>query len=127
MSDLSSNPPVSQKETEVFYFGCNNRPGHFWYRPGMEYWRGPLSLAAEKIDGTFAPKSSGDEGRCTLTHLEGWTILAWWDYSVDIRPGSNSAVVAKGTFDFDEMTALLDERFPTVSLRQRIQLSPVHD
>lgn len=104
---------------EVFYFGCaDHRSGHFWFQSGMIPWKEPLSLAAEKIDGRFAPRNTSKAGVCTLTYLEGWSILAWWDYSVDKRPGSNSALVAKGTHSFDQMMLLLNSEFPNVANRQ---------
>lgn len=111
--------PRFKPATEVYYFGCaDHRAGHFWFQPGMIPWKAPLSMAAEKIDGRCAPRNTSKAGVCMLTYLEGWSILAWWDYSVDKRPGSNSALVAKGTYSFDQMMLLLNSEFPNVANRQ---------
>jgi hypothetical protein len=61
-------------------------------------------------------------GEAKLTRVRGWTVLAWWDRSVDTRGGSNSVIVADRPLDFDQMIALLAIHFPEVSKRQRVPI-----
>jgi hypothetical protein len=113
----------------VYYFGCGLRAGHWWYAPQKEgrMWQ-PNSAVADamrtvfpRIDGNYCP--DGDvPGEAKLTRVRGWTVLAWWDRSVDMRGGSNSVIVADRSLDFDQMIALLAIHFPEVSKRQRVPI-----
>jgi hypothetical protein len=115
--------------SDVFYFGCIGGTGHYWFRPGRDdrelYPKDERAKLFQYIDGNFAPKMTSAEGRAKLSHVVDWTVLAWWDYSVDKRPGSNSALVVKGKHDFDEMLDLLRAHFPEVADRQLMQLQLV--
>lgn len=64
-----------------------------------------------KIDGGLCPPQSFGEGRARLHHKDGWTAVAFWDRTVDTRPGSNSAYLAEGTFTFEEMVEMAKTRF----------------
>lgn len=120
--------PRFKRPTEVFYFGCGASHGHYWWEPqkqGREWGRQNSSTAADamrkvfpRIDGEFPPKDTERAGVCTLTYRDGWSVLAWWDYSVDKRPRSNSVLVARGTHSFDEMMLLLNAEFSNVASRQ---------
>lgn len=54
------------------------------------------------------------EGVAKVHHLGGWTALAFWDRSVDSRPGSNSVFIFRGELTFDAAVARAKEKFPTV-------------
>ena len=129
---------------EAYYFGCWDDSGHYWhtsplkqYLPGRKIdERVPLQLRRGKIDSRFCPgvvdgenyKSRSEavgEGR--LTHVEGWTVLGWWDRSIDSRPGSNSNIVAMGTWDYTVMIAIADAQFPTILSRQRTPIVLVEE
>lgn len=72
------------------------------------------------FDGVLAPQDSREEGIATVTRLEGWdlTALAFWDYSIDKRGGSNSIVFAPGlTIPPDELLRKAAEVFPQVFKR----------
>ena len=107
---------------EVYFFGCwNDSSGHFLWRPTAtryENMRHQGVLPWPQIDGTLAPLN-GDEtqGKAVLTHLDGWTALAWWDRSVDKRRGSNAAIFARGTHDAAAMLELGRKHFPGVMAR----------
>jgi hypothetical protein len=115
----------------VYYFGCGRRVGHWWYLPNpagaQTLWWGSSAAAASAmrtvfpdIDADYAPRTKRFvEGQAKLTHIRGWTVLAWWDNSVDHRPNSNSAIVANRTLDYDQMLSLLAVQFPEVLQRQR--------
>lgn len=112
----------------VYYFGCGNQLGHYWHAPPKEgrEWQSSSAVADvmrtvfPRIDGQFAPLDCPQvEGEAKLTYANGWTVLAWWDNSIDPRGNSNSAIVVDAERDFDQMVALLAIHFPDVSKRQR--------
>lgn len=101
------------------YFGCYITPGHHLHSPGM----GAVPTRYQGLssfDGALPPQDSWEEGVATVTRLEGWslTALAFWDYSVDKRSGSNSIVFAPGlTIPPDELLCKAAEAFPQVFRR----------
>lgn len=126
-------PPVTAPR--VYYFGCGKRVGHYWFAPpgeGRELSSSGAVAAAmrtvfgDDIDTGFAPGTDRArdqiEGAAKLTVARGWTVLAWWDRSVDQRGNSNSAIVVDAERDFDQMVALLGIHFPEVLRRQRAPL-----
>lgn len=85
------------------YFGCWHAVGHHLWTPnatGAERVVHPWGRGSRGIDGKLPPGFRNPrtgivdeqiEGLATLTHLDGWTAIAFWDRSVDERGGSNSA------------------------------------
>jgi hypothetical protein len=116
---------VSAQVFPVYYFGCLGNVGHYLHAPGgirAQYSRVPVGFpgawAGGGLDGTLLDnKRSEVQGLGRLHHLQGWTALAFWDRSVDNRPGSNSAFVAKGTHSFQGMLALSRKARPQVFAR----------
>jgi hypothetical protein len=123
---------------EAYYFGCWSDLGHYWhavspenaYTPAREIEaRVPEAMRHGRIDGGFCPgHAKGDpyrrsrpevEGEAKLSHVDGWTVLGWWDRSVDKRGSCNSNVAAKGTHDFTTMSEIAKRRVPHVMARQR--------
>jgi hypothetical protein len=109
----------------VWYFGCEPRVGahsghHLWDREGGLYVS--YSLAPFPLDGEWCPRGPQEEGRALLSRRllgsQDWTVVAWWDRSVDHRTGSHSTFLARGLWSFDEMLAAAREAFPTVFARQ---------
>ncbi len=111
-----------------FYFGCWGDSGHYlWDEHANHARRGtglPPSLGVARLDGEFAPKGPQTEGRAALHHVDGWTVLAFWDRSVDRRHGSHSTFVAEGAHDFAAMVAIARARFPRVWGRYRFEVRP---
>lgn len=86
--------------SQASLFTCRfpNGHGHQWYAP--HFGRVPsadlslLNRLFPQIDTGYAPEDPHQaEGGAALTHVYGWTVLAWWDRSVDLRPNSNTALV----------------------------------
>lgn len=119
----------------VYYFGCWGHPGHYLFAPdGRAFGRNePLPVALRQLDGQFCgdpaladlsgqrrghpPHWPGDAqpvGLARLHHVEGWTVLAWWDRSGDPRAGSNSAFVAPGIHTAATLRKLGADAFPAV-------------
>lgn len=115
--------------TTVYYFGCWDDTGHYLFdkngntvRTNVEHLS-PLPLVLTPrggLDGGFAPqgKLKHRESIALIHQVHGWAVLAFWDNSVDRRPASNSAFLAKApygqTYSFDEMCGLAAEHFPEV-------------
>lgn len=122
---------------KAFYFGCQgkNAPGHYYFwapEPGAlicEYAaekRFPEGSPLLTIDGTFMQEAPARsvldlrepveqvEGLAWLHHLDGFTVMAFWDRSADPRGRSNSAFVFEGKHDFEKMKQLAEEWFPKI-------------
>lgn len=107
-----------------YYFGCYKQTGHRWYtsRDGFiisEYYHlKELDLHDLQIDAAFAPRYTREEGVCNLWHLNTghsyWTILSFWDYSIDARPGSHSNFVFDNKYSFDEIMLLINEYYSKI-------------
>lgn len=117
------------KKYPIYYFGCGNRPGHYMHAPGM---RTGGSLAERRaigrlvytnpwgtsIDGGLCLRGIGErEGIADLHQKDDWTAVAFWDRSVDHRPGSNSVFLVHGLHDFDQVMEMARQAFPTVFAR----------
>lgn len=114
----------------MFYFGCWGDTGHYLWnrergRPGDEECPfNPWTKGDVQIDGGFCPRNGQVQGEATVTVKNEWTILAFWDRSVDRRPNSNSAFIERGAFTFDEMVARARAEFPTVWARFAFEVRP---
>jgi hypothetical protein len=106
--------------TNWLYFGCYRRPGHYLFKPGM---REPYSPELRKLlnfDGILPPQDNSTGYVATVSRLEAWgvTALAFWDYTVDSRGGSNSVFYAPSlTITPDEMIEQARAQFPEVWAR----------
>jgi len=116
---------MSEQPNEVYYFGCIDDAGHyFWVPPGASLYgrQRPAipwqdgDLDAKLAPGYIGPYQSGPqiEGRAKVHHKNGWTAVAFWDRSVDSRGGSNSVFIVKGTLDFDSAVEQARAAFPKV-------------
>lgn len=101
------------------YFGCDDDTGHYFYGLGMV---GRTDTDARRnfswIDGVLCPPGDQREGLANLVHgnldHQPWTILAFWDRSVDSRPGSNSVFILPGTLNFPLAIDAARLAFPAV-------------
>jgi len=104
----------------LLYFGCQRRSGHFFWAPnGRSYLYNPPIPPdlANGFDKAHPPQGTREANRYVVRHLHGYTVLAFWDYSVDSRPGSNSAFIAPGNITDADVLALAAEYFPDVLAR----------
>ena len=117
---------------KVFYFGRWGRSGHQLWTPDCDWAdRRELPYELQSIDGIFCgdPRlcdrpdrwpndiEHQPEGQARLHHLGGWTVLAFWDRSADLRFGANSAFLAEGTHTAQQMVELAEQTFPRVWAR----------
>lgn len=130
-------------ERRVLFFGCDGRPGHGWFGPGLSSvsWRhevrGVCPWDSGGIDAMLAPRTEprqpGDrrvrgeeltQGVAALHHRDGWTALSFWDRTGDSRPNSNSTFVVEGILAFDEVVAVAREHFPQLFARFTFEIAP---
>lgn len=103
----------------IYYFGCIRESGHGWYEPGPR-GVGRRGDFLPIIDGMFCPPSTQTEGLAQLVYLTprqhygAWTLISFWDRSVDGRGGSNSAFMLEGILSFEEATDHSKREFPEV-------------
>lgn len=106
---------------QIFYFGCIDRSGHALFGPGETPVRyGQLDRdfgSVGRLDGTFCPTEIGG-GKFTISTRPPWTIISWWDNSVDTRPGSHSTFIFQGYDSLGEFWWDAREKFPSVFARQ---------
>lgn len=70
------------------------------------------------IDGLFPPGSTFDQGKYQVSIVPPVMIVAWWDYTVDKRPGSNANLIGYGFNDAEEMIDEAYKLFPRIMNRQ---------
>jgi len=100
---------------KCFYFGCGDSVGHsLWTTEGKSVWGDDaLPFQWTKLDGGFIGEGlKYKQGHATLTVVDGWTVLAFADNSIDSRPNSNSAYAIEGVFNFAEACKIAEEKFP---------------
>lgn len=96
---------------EFYYFGCKEGVGHYLHnQAGQRVHKG---FPFGNIDYIFCPVTN-DENVSVLTQSQGWSILAMRDYSIDKRPGSNAAFIAKGELTTVQMFHFATEFFPQI-------------
>lgn len=102
--------------SDRLYFGCRGMSAGHWlvdesgkslrFNQGYKgEQRGWDVFGHVKLDGEFTPDLDREHGAAALTFFDGWTILAFHDYSRDSRPGSNAAFLWRGEHTADEMLA----------------------
>lgn len=149
MSDASPPTPIPPPvkvpldSDRVLYFGCwtsndgRSEGGHYLvnrFNQGVHErqhsWIAPFQ---RRIDGVYCPYARKDheyadgpqiEGAACLHHVHGWTVLAFWDRSVDKRGGSNSALLAPGEHSFDDMVELFQRFYPQIWARFKFKVYP---
>jgi hypothetical protein len=132
-----------KRVVNVYYFGCRferkHDIGHFLWLPGMRSGFQvertlPEGVQSHKLDGVYPPGGTAYtggkrdyrnvevEGVARVAHVDGYTVLAFWDRSADERGASNSAFVVEGEHDFDAALSASREAFPQVFARFKFQV-----
>lgn len=115
----------------ILYFGCIRESGHYmWDARGRKSYHDIPQPWGYSIDGKLCPpgdpwaKNGQPQGSAALHHKDGWTALAFWDRTVDSRPGSNSAFLADETLTFEQLLERAKEAFPQVFARFTFNVVP---
>lgn len=75
-------------------------------------WTAPAPRSFEQVRDRWRERDEEVQGVAWLHHVEGWTVVAWWDRSEDDRHGSNAVFLAPGEHAFGEMLDLARKAFP---------------
>ena len=112
---------IDLSKEQVVYFGCNHGDaGHYsWDQRGEQIPWGDVPFPWAKYDQDLCPQTSRVSNQAQMHKKKGWTAMAFWDYTTDSRPGSNSVFFAKGDKTFEEMCILAKEFFPFIWERFR--------
>lgn len=98
----------------MIYFGCKNEAGHYcWDETGKRLFRHE-NLFLLNHDTKLAPQNDKTESRAILHHYPDFTVLAYWDYKVDSRPGSNSMFLTNGKKSPQEIIDEIKTSFPDI-------------
>lgn len=105
-------------QSNIVFFGARKVVGHHYFTHlGDKVYESPVPCVPH-IDQRFTPDGTRTQGDAALHHVNSWTILAWHDYTIDRRPGSNSVLMVKGTHSFAVMLKFLEAHFFDVFQRQ---------
>ena len=112
---------------KCLYFGCIDEPGHYLFEPGETHislvpgWNRWVKWANER-DGLLAPEFNEVSGRALLHHFDGFTVVAFWDRSVDSRSKSNSLFIVPGIKSFTDTIKIARSVFPQVFERFQFEV-----
>ena len=107
----------------VYYFGCLDMPGHFLIDhkgKHINYFNNDLPW--EKFDAALCPEDTRKQGIVKIHHKDGWTAAAFWDYSADHRPNSNSVLFAEDLLGISNVISEFKETFPKIYNRFDFEL-----
>jgi hypothetical protein len=126
MTTETTDPPVAADQNQAivtgpcYYFGCGQGAGHYLFsESGQHCWsrdaERSLPIRYTVLDGGLLPPGKPEtEGEAAMIHVGNWTIITFWDRSVDKRGGCNSSFVIPARLGFDDAVALSRKRFPWV-------------
>lgn len=110
-------PSPESYTAAAYYFGCIRTTGHHLFSPGgacVDFY----GFEVPNLDQSYCPAEGVAQGASRLTHIKvgrnEWSILSFWDNSIDKRPGSHSTFVVRGTFDYDDTKNVARTYFPGV-------------
>lgn len=99
-----------------FYFGCDGQSGHHLHDERLSRIHGERGF--ERFDGGLCPPAAEGLYIAALTRLGGlgYSALAFWDQTIDSRPGSNSIFFAPSLIVHPvSMWALAQHKFPAIT------------
>lgn len=121
----------------LLYFGCIGVAGHYLWlteghtagghgsifrsRSGIE---GISESFINCMDGVYVPGHTREQGQYQVSVVPPFCIVAWHDFTVDKRPGSNSALLGIGYGGVEDIFADAIVKFPSVMKRQIVPLKP---
>ncbi len=98
----------------ITVMGCKGpMAGHYFHTPGQRRSLDvPDGCPWEQIDGHLTNKVDRRQNSWAIHHKDGWTALAFHDYSIDSRPGSNTVVLLDYSADYDQAFAAFALAYP---------------
>jgi hypothetical protein len=115
-------------DPEVLYFGWTYPAGHHLNRPRSRMGvsrRFDEQPWGTKIDTGLcpAPEPKKINGHIAVHHKDGWTAVAFWDRSGDIRPGSCTVFLTGADVSASQLLALARRQWPHVFERNGFPLN----
>lgn len=111
-------PTIKLGPTDVLYFGCLDQPGHFLhFRQIRDRELFDMTPWGTELDSKLlvsAKVPDNPNGVTALFQRDGWTAVAFWDRSVDSRPGSNSAFLVHALVTKEELLQMARKQWPGV-------------
>lgn len=137
----TTRSPAAAQNQRAYFFGCLIL-GHHLYGPRIAGQIDRVDIVPasstpwklSEIDGNAQPNSAlyahtwqvpGEKqplGVARLHHRAGWTMLSFWDRSMDTRYGSNGNFILEGTHDFTAACSTARSIWP--ELWERITSQP---
>jgi len=115
---------------DALYFGCWSSTGHYLFNSKGGSEHAQFHPAAKHIDGLLGDWVEDVPENLGRVHVirfgVRWTILAFWDRSVDSRGGSHSSFIFKGAVPAAEAMAKAKELFPHVFARAKFPIALEH-
>lgn len=106
--------------SNVAFFGCWDRAGHFIYGTDGMTLRSFGPFVPESLDGTLLRNGHRIPGQVDVTCFKDYTVIAFEDYTVDRRPGSNGAFIVEGwALTRQQCWKAAEERYPHIIARLR--------
>jgi len=110
---------------KIYFHGCRTDKGHFLYKSGDSSYKLGFDLSkilGRHLDSGFAPcdRLTGgyeEQFKAMITWTSGYTVIAFWDRTIDQRHASNSAFVVDENMCFANMVPLCKDAFPEVFAR----------
>lgn len=102
---------------EMLFFGAVKQAGHYLWRSGgfsaSRAFEKALPFHFHFLDAGMLPEGVPQvEGAAGYCMINGWTVVSFWDRSVDSRMGSNSAFIYPDERSFEEMIAISNVQLP---------------
>jgi hypothetical protein len=112
---------------ECFYFGCWDEVGHhLWSNTRRTMHERSLPrdfpVRIDILDGGLLGYFPETEGVAVVVHVGNWTIVSFWDRSVDERGKSNSSFVMRGKLNLDDALLVAQDKFPSIFTRFRFEI-----
>ncbi len=102
----------------IYYFGCWDQVGHYLKdHTGKDVSMYNNDLPWDLIDGVLCPTDTSKPGIVKIHHNNGWTAAAFWDYTIDSRPQSNSILFVEDLLDITEIIGEFKRTFPEIYRR----------
>jgi hypothetical protein len=114
---------------KMYYCGQRDDKGHYIWPSDtgsreFDFRRDCESDAPfENLDDDRWQPRTRREGAALLTHIDGWTIFGFHDYSIDDRMGSHSTFAARGTHTVEVMEQEARRLFPDVWARFKFKVA----
>jgi hypothetical protein len=112
---------------DILYFGCvndRNSTGHALYGALAADVRIQNAYDMSRWLDNLAPRDGRKlhqpQGQARYYQRDGWSVVDWWDRSVDHRGDSHSSFLARGDWTAAELLAAGAIRWPDVWARQPV-------